>query len=31
VSAYRGSGADADKYADTVLTRAEIFQKVLGR
>jgi hypothetical protein len=31
VRAYNGSGADAEEYADTVLTRAEVFKKVLGR
>jgi hypothetical protein len=31
VRAYNGAGADAEKYADTVLTRAEAFKKVLGR
>jgi hypothetical protein len=31
VRAYNGSGPAAEKYADTVLTRAEQFKKTLGR
>jgi hypothetical protein len=31
VRAYNGSGPAAEKYADTVLTRAEEFKKTLGR
>jgi hypothetical protein len=31
VKAYNGSGPDAEKYANTVLPRADEFKQVLGR